>query len=72
MSGRKLLFDSNIVIYLSNNVLNETSFTRQNDIPFVSVITYMEVFGYDFSSLKEKNVSKIFLRIQKYCILISG
>ena len=54
MNGHKLLFDSNIIIYLSKGELKLQSFTRENDLPFLSVISYMEVMSYSFKSKKEQ------------------
>lgn len=54
MNGDKLLFDSNIIIYISKGTLGLKSFTRENDLPFLSVITYMEIMSYSFQSRKEK------------------
>ncbi|OFX50014.1 MAG: hypothetical protein A2046_01880 [Bacteroidetes bacterium GWA2_30_7] len=55
MNGNKFLFDSNILIYLSKGLLDAKTFTNKEDIPYVSVITYMEVMGYHFKNKNEEN-----------------
>ncbi|MBW8050027.1 MAG: type II toxin-antitoxin system VapC family toxin [Cytophagales bacterium] len=61
MNGDKLLFDSNIIIYLSKGLLDAKEFTNAEDVPHISVITYMEVMGYRFKRVKEKRF------IEKFC-----
>ncbi|OFX26035.1 MAG: hypothetical protein A2033_19540 [Bacteroidetes bacterium GWA2_31_9] len=56
MNGNKFLFDSNILIYLSKGLLDVKTFTNKDDVPYVSVITYMEVMGYTFKSIKEEHL----------------
>ncbi|MBN2034917.1 MAG: type II toxin-antitoxin system VapC family toxin [Deltaproteobacteria bacterium] len=53
MSGRSALFDSNIIIYLSKKELDLSYIDRFEDL-FVSVITYMEILGYDFHDNAEE------------------
>jgi len=52
--GNKALFDSNIIIYLSKREL-PFSFVDKFDDHFISVITYMEILSYNFSSKSEEN-----------------
>ncbi len=61
MNGRNLVLDSNIVIYLSKKSLELRSFKNDADTLFISIITYMEVWGFDFSSDDEK------LFIEAFC-----
>lgn len=56
MSGNKLLFDSNILIYLSKNLLKISNFAEPNDSFYMSVVTYIEVFGYDIADPAEKDL----------------
>jgi predicted nucleic acid-binding protein len=53
MSGRKVLLDSNIIIYLSKGVLDIESILENYDELYISIITYMEVLGFRFSNKKE-------------------
>lgn len=52
MNGNSALLDSNIIIYLSKREVS-LSFLDQFDEHFISVITYMEVLGYQFRNPKE-------------------
>lgn len=54
MNGNKLLLDSNIVIYLSKGTLSLPEFAQSGDTLFVSLVTYMEVFGYPFANQAEE------------------
>ena len=57
MSGSSALLDSNIIIYLSKREIPLT-FLDQFDEHYISVITYMEVLGYQFRNLKEEEFVK--------------
>jgi hypothetical protein len=59
MSGK--LVDTNILIYLSKKKLQFNKVASPDDKLFISVITYMEVLGYKFSSNFEKQF------IEKIC-----
>lgn len=52
MSGK--LLDSNILIYLSKKKLEFEKVASPDDEMFISVITYMEVMGYQFSNNNEE------------------
>ena len=53
MNGNRALFDSNIIIYLSKREL-PLSIVDQFDEILISVITYMEILGYNFSNSEEE------------------
>ena len=53
MNGNRALFDSNIIIYLSKREI-PLSIVDQFDEILISVITYMEILGYNFSNSEEK------------------
>ena len=53
MSGNSALLDSNIIIYLSKREI-PLSFLDQFDEHYISVLTYMEVLGYQFRDPKEE------------------
>ena len=52
MNGNNALLDSNILIYLSKRELSSSSIDRFDSV-FISVISYMEVLGYNFSDERE-------------------
>jgi predicted nucleic acid-binding protein len=54
MNGSKLLLDSNILIYLSKSELQLEAFAKPGDSFHISVITLMEVKGFQFASSKEE------------------
>ncbi len=58
MNGADKLLDSNILIYLSKNQLKLSAFAQPGDTLSVSVITYMEVLGYTFSTAEEAEMVK--------------
>lgn len=66
MSGRKLLLDSNIVIYLAKKQLLPEAFLRADDVLFISDITFMETLGYAFADATEmqetQNLVSILIR----------
>jgi predicted nucleic acid-binding protein len=53
MNGNRALLDSNIIIYLSKREV-PLSFLDQFDEHYISVITYMEVLGYQFRDPREE------------------
>ena len=61
MSGHKVVLDSNIIIYLSKGLLKIEDIADRDDDIYISVITYMEVLGYQFSDLAERKIIKEFL-----------
>ena len=54
MNGSKALLDSNIIIYLSKRELPVYFLDRFKSV-FISVITYMEMLGYNFTDSLEKD-----------------
>jgi predicted nucleic acid-binding protein len=54
-----IILDSNIIIYLSKNkLLLDDIFQDENKRYAISVITYMEILGYDFENIQEENIIK--------------
>lgn len=51
-----VLLDSNAIIYLSKGLVGVDEIFADGEKYAVSVITYMEVLGYEFESTKEKKV----------------
>ena len=62
MNGNSALLDSNIIIYLSKREV-PLSFLDQFDSHYISVITYMEVLGYQFRDSKEEEFIREMLEI---------
>ena len=56
MSGNKVVLDTNVIIFASKQLLNIEKFINDFDEFFVSVITYMEVYSYDFLNNNEKKL----------------
>jgi len=56
MSGKKVLLDSNIIIYLSKDLLDIDEILADYDDFFISIITYMEVLGYQFEDQDEEQL----------------
>ena len=57
MNGHNALIDSNIIIYLSKKEL-PLSFLNNFTTVFISVISYMEVLGYNFPNTNEEDFVK--------------
>lgn len=57
MSGnKKALLDSNIIIYLSKNMVDVADLLEKYEYLYISIITYMEVLGYKFEKSEEKAI----------------
>jgi toxin FitB len=63
MNGRKLLLDSNIIIYLAQKKLAPDDFILPDDLLFVSDISLMETLGYAFSDPTEKHETEALLNV---------
>jgi predicted nucleic acid-binding protein len=61
-----ILLDSNTIIYLSKKLISiDDVFFDDSEVYAVSVITYMEVLGFAFTSNKEKEfIEKLFSCLQ--------
>ncbi len=65
MNGNKLLIDSNVIILASKRKLDFEAIFEAYDEVYVSIITYMEVFGYTFKHQQEfELIAKIFENLQ--------
>ncbi len=58
MNGRRILVDSNILIYFSKGLLRIVDVLNDHDRLYISVITYMEVLGFPFEKAEEKVLMK--------------
>ncbi len=61
MNGNSLVVDSNIIIYLSKNQISFDDVFSKHDFFYLSIITYIEVLGFNFRSNDEKTVVTKFL-----------
>ena len=62
MNGNSALLDSNIIFYLSKREV-PLSFLDQFDTHYISVITYMEVLGYQFRDSKDEEFIRKMLEV---------
>lgn len=63
MSGTKALLDTNVIILLSKQGVDVDSLLASYDEFYVSIITYMETYGYEFKNSDEKDIIKAFFDI---------
>jgi len=49
-----ILLDSNTIIYLSKEIIKVEDIFNDTEEYAISIITYMEVLGFKFESIKEK------------------
>lgn len=54
MNGNNALLDTNIIILISKQKIDPTQLLEKYDAFYVSVVTYMEVYGYEFEKPSEK------------------
>lgn len=63
MSGTKVLLDSNVIILLSKQEIDVNSLISRYDAFYVSIITYMETYGYEFQNSEEKDIIDAFFEL---------
>ncbi len=56
MNGNKSILDSNLIIFFSKGKLDLAKLRSKYDKFYVSIITYMEVYAYEFIVQSEKNL----------------
>ena len=56
MNGNKAVLDSNTIIYASKQTIDVEKLLAAYDEFYVSIITYMEVYAYDFENADEKTL----------------
>jgi predicted nucleic acid-binding protein len=56
MSGSSIVLDTNFIIFASKQMINIDVFLDSFDEFFVSIITFMEVYSYEFSNENEKQL----------------
>ena len=65
MNGNKAVLDSNLLIFLSKGMIDRTKLYSMYDEFCVSVITYMEVFAFEFPNVNEKEaLDKTFANLE--------
>ena len=55
MNGNKAILDSNLLIFLSKEMIDRKKLYSRYDEFCVSIITYMEVYAFDFPNKNEKD-----------------
>ena len=56
MSGNKALLDSNLLIFLSKGMIDRKKLRSDRGGFCVSIITYMEVYAFDFPDKSQKDI----------------
>lgn len=54
MSGNKAVLDTNVVIFISKQQIDIDKLLSHYDEFYVSIVTYMEVYGFEFENEAEK------------------
>ncbi|MCK4764675.1 MAG: type II toxin-antitoxin system VapC family toxin [Candidatus Aminicenantes bacterium] len=62
MNGLRVVLDSNIIIYLSKGLLNFEDISARYESFYISIITYLEVLGFQFSDEGEKKIIEDLLK----------
>ncbi len=60
MNGNKAILDSNSIIFLSKGKIDLAKLRSKYSKFYVSIITYMEVYAYDFTVQTEKDLIDAF------------
>lgn len=65
MNGNKALLDSNLIIFASKHQIDTEKLLSFYDEFYVSIITYMEVYGDEFANADEKDlIDELFANLQ--------
>ena len=56
MNGNRVILDTNVIIFASKHQIDIEQILNQYDEFYVSIITYMEVYGFNFENIKEKEL----------------
>ena len=67
MNGNRVLLDSNIIISATNNLIDISSILNQYSQYYISIVTYMEVLGFNFT--KEHEEGKVKALLESFIIL---
>lgn len=60
MSGNKVLLDTNVILLISKKLIDPRKLARLYDEFFVSIVTYMEAYGFDFPNPDERKRIDLF------------
>ena len=65
MNGNKSVLDSNVIIFASKQIIDKQKLLAAYEEFYVSIITYMEVYAYDFTNPDEKAlIDEIFANLK--------
>lgn len=65
MSGTKAILDSNVIIFTTKGLIDVAAMLSRYDEFYASVITYAEVYAFDFQNSAEKDVAdEIFANLE--------
>ncbi len=65
MNGTRSILDSNAVIFASKQKIDIAKLRSKYDEFYVSIISYMEVYGFDFQNEAEKNlIDELFANLE--------
>ncbi len=65
MNGNKSVLDSNVIIFASKQIIDSQKLLVAYDEFYVSIITYMEVYAYDFPNADEKSfIDELFANLE--------
>ena len=65
MSGNKALLDSNVIIFASKQLIDTEELLARYDEFYVSIVTFMEVYGYEFTNKDEKDlIDELFANLE--------
>ena len=56
MNGNKAIFDTNVIIFASKKQIDIEKLLNDYDSYYASVITLMEVYGFEFTDTSEKDL----------------
>jgi predicted nucleic acid-binding protein len=56
MSGSNVVLDTNVIIFASKQMIDMDKFLTVYDEFHVSIVTFIEVFGYEFTNKEERNL----------------
>ena len=65
MSGTKAVLDSNTIIFATRGLIDVDEMLARYDEFYASIITYVEVYGFEFQNSTEKDIAdEIFANLQ--------
>ena len=56
MNGNRVILDTNVIIFASKHQIDIEQILNRYDEFYVSIITYMEVYGFHFENIEEKEL----------------